>query len=421
MRRLLASLAFALGSFLPTAQAARPNIIFIYADDLGWGDVSCHGAEDWIRTPRIDRLAAEGADFAQFNVLSPVCSPSRIAAITGRFPSRFVHEMADLAPVEWLIKGVVPKAELVVLFGASGSGKTFVALDHAFAIARGVTWRGHRVKPGIVVLIAAEGGKGIAQRVQAYAQYHGINLRDVPNLRIITAAPNFLEGEDIAEVIAEMQSIGDVAAVIVDTVAQVTPGANENTSEDMGRVIANVRTINRATDATVYAVHHAGKDLSKGSRGWSGFKAAADAQLEVLRHESGDRELHVEKMKDGEDGRRWAFKLEVVELGVDEDGDVVTSCVAVEADMPVRQEDDRKGVKRRGRVENHILEIMSMFGTDSTVPAVDLITKATDTLPPPEDGKRDTRRQTVVRAINTLSREKDGPLKLQGNLVIFYE
>lgn len=89
MRRLLASLTLALGSFLPTAQAARPNIIFIYADDLGWGDVSCHGAEDWIRTPRIDRLAAEGVDFAQFNVLSPVCSPSRIAAMTGRFPARF--------------------------------------------------------------------------------------------------------------------------------------------------------------------------------------------------------------------------------------------------------------------------------------------------------------------------------------------
>ena len=71
------------------ADAARPNIVFIYADDLGWGDVSCHGAEDWIRTPRIDRLAAEGADFAQFNVLSPVCSPSRVAVMTGRFPARY--------------------------------------------------------------------------------------------------------------------------------------------------------------------------------------------------------------------------------------------------------------------------------------------------------------------------------------------
>ena len=53
---------------LHAADATRPNIVFIYADDLGWGDVSCHGAEDWIRTPRIDRLAAEGGDFTQFNV-----------------------------------------------------------------------------------------------------------------------------------------------------------------------------------------------------------------------------------------------------------------------------------------------------------------------------------------------------------------
>lgn len=74
---------------LHAADAARPNIVFIYADDLGWGDVSCHGAEDWIRTPHIDRLAAEGGDFTQFNVLSPVCSPSRIAAMTGRFPARY--------------------------------------------------------------------------------------------------------------------------------------------------------------------------------------------------------------------------------------------------------------------------------------------------------------------------------------------
>ncbi|MEY2750513.1 MAG: Arylsulfatase [Verrucomicrobiota bacterium] len=92
MPRLLRSLAYLLlGPFAAAyaADAARPNIIFIYADDLGWGDVACHGAEDWIRTPRIDRLAAEGADFAQFNVLSPVCSPSRVAAMTGRFPARY--------------------------------------------------------------------------------------------------------------------------------------------------------------------------------------------------------------------------------------------------------------------------------------------------------------------------------------------
>lgn len=341
----------------------------------------------------------------------------------GRFTSRFAYEMASQEPIEWLIKGVVPKAELIILYGASGAGKTFVALDHAFAIARGVDWRGRRVKQGIVVVIAAEGGKGVAQRLQAYAQYHGIDLRDVPNLRIITAAPNFLESDDIAEVIAELQSIGDVSCVMVDTLAQVTPGANENTSEDMGRVLSNVRLIHRATDATVYGVHHAGKDLNRGSRGWSGLKAAADAQIEVLRHETGDREIHLEKMKDGEDGMRWAFKLEVVDLGVDYDGDPVTSCVVIETDLPARKpdEDDRRGIKRRGRVENHILEVMTLFGSESVVKAEELIVKAIETMPPPEDGKRDTRRQSIVRALNGLSREKDGPLKVEGGIIIFYE
>lgn len=68
--------------------ASKPNIVFIYADDWGWGDLSCHG-NTWLKTPRLDKLASEGIDFQQFNVLSPVCSPSRAAALTGRFPGRF--------------------------------------------------------------------------------------------------------------------------------------------------------------------------------------------------------------------------------------------------------------------------------------------------------------------------------------------
>ena len=66
----------------------KPNIVFIYADDWGWGDLSCHG-NTWLKTPNLDKLASEGIDFQQFNVLSPVCSPSRAAALTGRYPSRF--------------------------------------------------------------------------------------------------------------------------------------------------------------------------------------------------------------------------------------------------------------------------------------------------------------------------------------------
>lgn len=74
------------------AAAPRPNIVFIFADDWGWGDLSCHG-HPYVKTPNIDRLAREGTDFHRFTVASGVCSPSRTAVLTGHFPSRFgIHQ-----------------------------------------------------------------------------------------------------------------------------------------------------------------------------------------------------------------------------------------------------------------------------------------------------------------------------------------
>ncbi|MFY9253948.1 MAG: sulfatase-like hydrolase/transferase [Fuerstiella sp.] len=66
----------------------RPNIVFIFADDWGWGDLSCHG-HPYVKTPNIDRLAKEGTDFHRFTVASGVCSPSRTAVMTGHFPARY--------------------------------------------------------------------------------------------------------------------------------------------------------------------------------------------------------------------------------------------------------------------------------------------------------------------------------------------
>lgn len=74
------------------AAAPRPNIVFIYADDLGFGDLACHG-HPRIKTPNLDRLAREGTDFWSFTVVNPVCSPSRTGIVTGQFPSRWgVHQ-----------------------------------------------------------------------------------------------------------------------------------------------------------------------------------------------------------------------------------------------------------------------------------------------------------------------------------------
>jgi len=81
------SILFAFFATLAFAENERPNIIFIFADDWGWEDLSCHGSP-FVKTPNIDRLASEGRDFTRFTVASPVCSPSRTAVMTGNFPAR---------------------------------------------------------------------------------------------------------------------------------------------------------------------------------------------------------------------------------------------------------------------------------------------------------------------------------------------
>ena len=71
-----------------TLQAGKPNIVFVFIDDMGWGDFSCFGNEA-ASTPQVDAMAAEGIRFEQFYVNSPICSPSRTAVSTGQYPQRW--------------------------------------------------------------------------------------------------------------------------------------------------------------------------------------------------------------------------------------------------------------------------------------------------------------------------------------------
>ncbi len=85
-RDFLASAGAALGSIAQGATAEKPNIVFIFCDDLGYGDLGCYGSK--LQTPNLDRLATEGVRFTNFCSADPVCSPSRAALMTGRYPTR---------------------------------------------------------------------------------------------------------------------------------------------------------------------------------------------------------------------------------------------------------------------------------------------------------------------------------------------
>ena len=157
---------------------------------------------------------------------------------------------------------------------------------------------------------------------------HGIPVKDI-EVMIIPDSPNLLLKEDA---LALAKAIGKADLIIIDTLAQTTPGGNENAGEDMGKALAHCKGISRACGAMVLLVHHSGKDASKGARGWSGLRAAADAEFEVLRLPGG-RILRTSKQKDGDDGAAWGFELNVVDIGIDEDGDPITSCVIKEMEV----------------------------------------------------------------------------------------
>lgn len=277
-----------------------------------------------------------------------------------RFVFEPVHSFAKVKPAAWIVKGVLPQAGLAVMYGASGSGKSFAALDLAMAVARGVEWRQRRVKQGPVAYIAAEGADGFRKRVVAYAQRTGVDLESLP-LTVLNGAPNLMLPKDADDISAGALAVGRPSVVIVDTLAQTTPGADENAAEDMGKALGHCRRIHQATGALVLLIHHSGKDQTKGARGWSGLRAACDAELEVLRDKDGCREMRLTKNKDGEDGLRWGFRLEIVEVGVDEDNDPVTSCVVEEADI-----NEANIVKALGKNETVVNDVIQEFAKVQT-------------------------------------------------------
>ena len=171
-------------------------------------------------------------------------------------------EISKLPPVRWLVRGVLPAEGLAALYGASGSGKTFLALDLLAAVARGQSWFGSKTVPIPVTYVALEGETGMSQRVQAYERRHG----KLPvAVRFVAQALNLLTPQDIKDLASAIKLAGGGDGVVcIDTLNRASAGSDENDSKDMGRIIEAAKHLQREVGGLVLLVHHIGKDASRG-------------------------------------------------------------------------------------------------------------------------------------------------------------
>lgn len=267
-------------------------------------------------------------------------------ALHPRYRLQTADELANLPPLRWRVRGTLPESGLAAVYGPSGSGKSFLVLDMAAAIAEGRDWFGARTTACPVVYIALEGEHGISQRVQALRTWHGTTC---DGFHFLTQPVSLLEQGDTAALVEVIRTAGaDAGMVIIDTLNRAAPGADENSSVDMGRIIESAKRLQIALGGLVLLVHHSGKNVALGLRGHSSLHAALDAAIEVSR--DGDRRAwKVAKSKDGRDGDEHLFRLETVTLGTDDEGYTLDSCVVTEEMAPAeatRRKEPKGGNQR---------------------------------------------------------------------------
>lgn len=242
--------------------------------------------------------------------------------------------------VRWRIKHCLPETGIGVMGGQSGAGKSFLAQEAAFQIGQGGTFFGHRCFKAPVIYLALEGAGGFAGRLRAWRTSFG----EIPEAVsfIVRQSFDIRQEQDRLELIRCLQDMAfEKGVIILDTLAQAALGMEENSSEGMGAVIEGMQQLQHAIGGLVLAVHHVGKDASRGLRGHSSLFAALDVVMEITR-EGEARSWKIAKNKDGKETEDYGFELAPVVIGEDYDGDEITSCVvravdAVGREIPGRQ------------------------------------------------------------------------------------
>lgn len=241
----------------------------------------------------------------------------------------------------WVVKGVIPAGQVVITFGDSGSGKSFDTIDMDICIARGKFFGPYRTKRGLCIYVAAEAQVGFGKRVAGYRKEHQIaDDEEVPFVLLTKKPTIFKDEKEIDRLIQECLFIAKyfpelkLVKITIDTISAVSEGMNENASESVSIMRARLDKLKDATGATVHAIHHKPKGLhGVGPRGHGSWTADVETTIEYDKddqHVGLGPPMHtaiVRKQREGESGLKWQFTLPKIELGIDDDGDKITTCV----------------------------------------------------------------------------------------------
>lgn len=266
-----------------------------------------------------------------------------------RLPFMRLEQLREVAhAVRWTVKHVIPASSIGMLFGGSGTFKSFIALDAGLHVVHGLPWMGRITRQAPVLYIAAEGGAGLWSRICAWHRQRGLRWGDVP-FYVVPVALDL--AQEAWRVVDAAQALGVCPGmVIVDTLSQTYAG-EENSANEMAAYLRELGARFRELwQCTVLLVHHTGHQATERPRGSSAIRSNVDFLLGVFRDE---KEMLATvtsvKQKDGELMSDATFALTVVELGLDADGDKITSLVARHLSSPEEVEQARLSEQAAGR------------------------------------------------------------------------
>ena len=255
-----------------------------------------------------------------------------------------LYDSARVEPPRWLIKGLLPETGMAIIPGQWGSYKTTTALDMALAVMTNRPFAGqYRIKrAGAVIYFALEGAGTLQSRLAAIARQHCAPDKlpfawrgDCPLLTAKDAGPAIVAHCDAAASYFKRVYGVPTVLVLIDTYSVAAGFAASGDDSDVSatqKTFNALRYVHKHTGAAVVVVDHFGKMMESGTRGSSNKEGNADAVLATL----ADKELNgtisntrlaVRKQRDGRSGFEIPFTPQVVELGLDEDGDPITAVV----------------------------------------------------------------------------------------------